>query len=524
MSPDQNLEPKNLIADAIDAAEDMPDPVAGLAENTAADPGAPLAQSADGPIPLFPRMPPAEPFPVEALGPILSDAAAAISRIVQVPLAMAAQSVLAAASLAAQAHADVRLPYGQSRPLSLFFVTIAGSGDRKTTADREALRPIREHEKNLKEVHDRDYRNYSISKAAWDAEKRRIEHNRGLNFEARKEALRALGPEPERPLHPIMIASDPTIEGLIKAWVHAPASLGLFTAEGGQFIGGHALSQDHRLKTAANLSRGWDGEPFERLRAGDGVTLLLGRRLAIHLMVQPDAAAGFLADRVLRDQGLFSRLLVAAPDSLAGSRSYCEPDPCDEQAIKFYLARILAILKWDWPLTAGKLNELEPRVLKMSAGAEQVWKAFFNHIESQCGKDGDLRPIVDFAAKAAEHAARIAGVLAIVDSALAIEINDITMKRAIEIADWYVGEADRLAQAARTDSRLLRAQTLLDWLRARSKEHGAEVIHFREIIQFGPAPLRTKDAADNAVRILLEHGHLKEVSSRPRRYQLVEEE
>jgi hypothetical protein len=75
MSPDQNLEPKNLIADAIDAAEDMPDPLAGL---TAADRGAPLAQSADGPIPLFPRMPPAEPFPVEALGPSLSEAAAAI--------------------------------------------------------------------------------------------------------------------------------------------------------------------------------------------------------------------------------------------------------------------------------------------------------------------------------------------------------------------------------------------------------------------------------------------------------------
>jgi hypothetical protein len=109
----------------------------------------------------------------------------------------------------------------------------------------------------------------------------------------------------------------------------------------------------------------------------------------------------------------------------------------------------------------------------MSAGAEQVWKDFFNRIESQCGKDGDLRPIVDFAAKAAEHAARIAGVLAIVDSALNVEINDITMKRAVEIAGWYVGEADRLAQAARTDSRLLRAQTLLDWLRAGSKEHGS---------------------------------------------------
>ena len=96
----------------------------------------------DEPLPLFPPLPPAERYPVEALGPVLSRAALAIARKVQVPEAIAAQSVLATAALAAQAHADVVLPFGQTRPLSLFLVTIAGSGDRKSSADNEALRPI----------------------------------------------------------------------------------------------------------------------------------------------------------------------------------------------------------------------------------------------------------------------------------------------------------------------------------------------------------------------------------------------
>lgn len=95
-----------------------------------ADPDAEPA--ADGPIPLFPPMPEAERFPIESLGPVLSSAAAAIARKVQVPEAIAAQSVLAVAALACQAHADVMLPYGQKRPLSLDFVTIAASGARKT--------------------------------------------------------------------------------------------------------------------------------------------------------------------------------------------------------------------------------------------------------------------------------------------------------------------------------------------------------------------------------------------------------
>ncbi len=46
MNPDATVEPDQLIADAIDAAEEMPDPLAGLAEKTAADPGAPFMPEA----------------------------------------------------------------------------------------------------------------------------------------------------------------------------------------------------------------------------------------------------------------------------------------------------------------------------------------------------------------------------------------------------------------------------------------------------------------------------------------------
>src|SRR4051812_39186499 len=56
-------------------------------------------------LPLFPPLPPAASYPVQALGPVLGQAASAIASKVQVPLAMAAQSVLATASLAAQPHA-----------------------------------------------------------------------------------------------------------------------------------------------------------------------------------------------------------------------------------------------------------------------------------------------------------------------------------------------------------------------------------------------------------------------------------
>jgi hypothetical protein len=45
-SVDNLVEPENLIATAIDAAEDIRDPLDGLVERTATDPGAPFVPEA----------------------------------------------------------------------------------------------------------------------------------------------------------------------------------------------------------------------------------------------------------------------------------------------------------------------------------------------------------------------------------------------------------------------------------------------------------------------------------------------
>ena len=73
------------------------------------------------PRPLRRTPPPAEPFPLDALG-ALRPAVEAAHVLTQAPVAMCAQSVLAAASLAAQAHGDVVLPYGAARPVTEFFL------------------------------------------------------------------------------------------------------------------------------------------------------------------------------------------------------------------------------------------------------------------------------------------------------------------------------------------------------------------------------------------------------------------
>jgi hypothetical protein len=205
-------------------------------------------------------------------------------------------------------------------------------------------------------------------------------------------------------------------------------------------------------------------------------------------------------------------VLVAAPESIAGTRFYRDPDSSDEAAIKAYGARILSLLETPAPMVEGSPNELAPRALPLSADAAALWKKFFDHVERQSGNGGDLGPIRDFASKAAEHAARIAGVLTVANDLHAEEIGLAAMENAVELLNWYLAEAERLQSASRLDSKLLRASALLDWLKARESDE----VTFREILQFGPGATRTKDAAEEAIGILTAHNWTVETSKRPR--------
>jgi len=459
-----------------------------------------------GPKPLAsPARPPAR-YPIDALGSVLADAAGAVAAKVQCADSMAAQSVLAVASLAAQALADVRLPYGQPRPLSLFCLTIASSGDRKTSADSEAMAPVRMREKQLREVFKLRAKDHAVELAAWRGQRQQIERKKA-DIEARRLELEALGPEPEAPIKPVLTLGESTAEGLARHMPILPGALGIFSAEGGQFLSGHGFSPDAKLRTAASFGSLWDGQGLRRLRAGDGLIDLHGRRLACHLMIQPEAAAGVLGDPVLRDQGLLSRLLIAAPESLAGGRMWQEPRAGTEPALRRYIARMLALFEAPALSANAAGNELTPRALELSPDARAAWITFHDAVEAAMRPDGPLAMLRDVAAKAAEQAARIAGVLTMVEDVNAASIDADAMIRACELADWYLQEAARLAGESNIPPAVRDAQILLDWLHGR----GFENVTAATLQKMGPGSIRRKTELDPAIEVLEQHGWLRPV-------------
>jgi hypothetical protein len=457
------------------------------------------APQAEPPLPLRREMPPPALFPVDALGAILGNAARGIHDVIQAPLAMCGQSVLGAAALTAQAHVDVTLPTQQVRPCSLYLLSIAATGDRKTACDEEALWPIRQHERNLRHTFDKQLPAWQDAVELWKSAREKIIKGKAPDLQKRAD-LAALGPQPVRPLEPLLVCEEPTIEGLIKLFARGYPALGLFSAEGGQFVGGHGMGMEHRLKTAAAFSQLWDGQIVKRVRAGEDTLILPGRRVSAHLMAQPDVAAMLLADALLAEQGLLSRILVSAPASIAGTRLWHDPAPESDVAIKTYGAQLLTLLEDPASLAPGKVNELTPQALTLNPAARKHWIAFADEVEGQVAPGGEFESIRGLANKLAEHAARIAGVLAVVEQPKTGEIAAAHLEAGIELARYYAGEALRLHAAGMDDPDLLLAERLLAWLRTWQGP-----VSLPDVYQKGPRPIRNAATAGKIMTILEEH-------------------
>ena len=457
---------------------------------------------AQEPEPLVRALPPPEPFPMEALGEVLGGAARVMAEVIQAPEAISGQAVLAAADLAVQAYANLVID-GRESSVSEFFLTIAETGERKTAVDNAALWPIRKYQRKLTERYEAEFGEYKRDCEAFEkAKKEVLQEEAGGGYEAKKRALGQLGDGPQDPVKPFLTCDDPTYEGLVKLLAVGRPSIGIFSDEGGRFIGGHGMKQENQLKTAAGLSHLWDGRAISRVRAGDGTALLPGRRVSFHLMAQPEVAQLMLSNTLLLEQGLLSRCLVTWPQSTAGSRLYRETDLYLSPEMGQYSARLLDILETPLPLAEGKQNELNPRPLPLEQDAKRAWIAFHDAVERKLAKGGTLETIKGLGNKAPEHAARLAAVLALVDDLHVSSISLEWMKAGIALTTHYLNEALRLFNAGAVSPELARAQKLLTWIQEDRKRD----ITLVEVYRFGPNEIRDAKTARATMGILEEHG------------------
>ncbi|MEI6531521.1 MAG: YfjI family protein [Chlamydiota bacterium] len=443
-----------------------------------------------------------EPFPFDALGVIPGAAARKLHEMIKAADSVCGLSVLTVLALAAQGYVNVDVGYG-AKPISLFGLTIAESGERKSAVDKVVLLPIREWQKMAERTYYKNRDTYELNRDFWDKQKKAA-----LAREDAESGLLQLPQKPLPPLVPYMICEEPTYEGLVRLLAEGQPIAGLFTDEGARLVGGYALNNDNMLKTAAGLSSLWDAGEISRVRAEEGASVHRGKRLSVHLMLQEVAFQKLTQGAILEKQGLLSRFLIVQPQLCAGSRIFVDGNPVHTAEVKALLSLINTLL--DQPLPIDKeaplQNELIPLTLECNAEVKCAWVDYYNEVEFESGPEGKYALIRSFASKSAEQAYRIAAVLAVCEGHEISLIPLEQMKNGITLARYFLHEALRIFSSASVSAKVKSARLLLDWLVTHPERATAPgVFSIRTLQLYGPNALRDKKPLQEAIDVLVEH-------------------
>jgi hypothetical protein len=160
------------------------------------------------------------------------------------------------------------------------------------------------------------------------------------------------------------------------------------------------------------------------------------------------------------------------------------------------------ILELPMTLAQGKQNELDLPSLTFTDTATKAWIEFHDEVERLIVEGGELDPIKGLANKLPEHAARLAGVLTLVENSQATQIDHVNLERGITLAKYYASEALRLVGGCQISPDLQLAIKLLSWLHLK---WDCPIISLPDIYQKSIYAIKDKNTAHKIVRILEDH-------------------
>ncbi|MEW8053067.1 MAG: DUF3987 domain-containing protein, partial [Candidatus Thiodiazotropha sp.] len=464
------------------------------------------------------------PYPLDALPEGIRAAVSEVQAFTKAPVPLVASSALAALSLAGQAHVDVKRAEQLTGPSGLFLLTIADSGERKSTADNYFMQAIREYEADQHELVKPLLKDHKAAHGAWKAKRDGVKEKirqlvkQGKPTRDQELDLQDLEHnEPIPPKEPRLIYSDATPEALKWSLAKGWPSGGVVSSEAGLVFGSHGMSKDSVMRNLATLNTLWDGADITTERRSSESFKVHGARLSIALQVQETTLRAFFekSGGLARGTGFLARFLVAWPESTQGYRPFSEAPKAWPALAKFNY-RIAGILKQD--VAIDEAGGLTPAMYAMAPDAKQAWISFHDAIEADLRTGGELYDVRDVASKIADNAVRIAALFQYFEHGASGVIGLDAFKRASIIAAWHLMEARRffgeLALPAE-QSDIIRLDT---WLIDFCRRDKTNIVPRREVQRnVTPHHLRQKLALDTALNDLAETGRVRLVQDGQRK-------
>jgi hypothetical protein len=482
----------------------------------------------DDPEPLA-QIGKAEPYPVDALPPVISAAVREVQAYVQAPMAMVAGAALGALSMAAQGLVDIDRDSSLTGPCSLFRLTIAESGERKSSCDGYFSRAIEQWERDRAAELAPAVAEAEDKLAAWSAERAGVLEAIKLaakkkqpadDWQAKLVAMDASKPKPVQV--PVLRRGDSTPEALGFQLATEWPSAGIMSSEAGVVFGSHGMGDASLQRNLALLNILWDGGSLPVARRTSQSYTIDGARLSMALQTQEASLRAFVdgGKGLARGMGFFARFLMAWPESRQGSRPYCEAPAMP--AVTRFNGWVRGLLDRALPLDC--MGRLVPTRIALDPEAKAVWVAYHDGVEARLRPDGDLSDVRDVASKTADNAARLAALFHCLQHGDEGEVSADDMQRGCTLAEWYLGQSQRLFAGLLLDPAINAAAMLDSWLAAWCDSEGVRSVPTGEVARLGPGSLRAKDHWSAALSVLerhnrprlFEHGKRKLIAVNPK--------
>jgi len=419
-----------------------------------------------------------QPYPIDALPPIMRDAVLEIAENVQVPIPVAAGSVLSTCAAAAQSQADVQRDIDLVGPCSLFFLTVFDSGEGKSTVDNKSARVIKNYQKavarelgsviaeeraELKLWQSQMSGLESRVKAAASGDPEKLER-----LKAEYHALAKVKPQVQR--LPDMMVEDVTTEGLQRHMAIKWPSVLLNSDEAGVLLGGQAMNADNLMKFLGVVNKGYDGKEQKSSRKQvEEHTVPDTARLSLHLMVQPE-----VLQKSLEKSGAMWEGIGFLPRCLIQESPIIELRPFRKSTgtakldqLHSHIDRVLHL-----GLPVDEHGNTKPSMMALEPEAQVMWQDFHTRINGETfrakpgtGEPGKYADVRKYAARCSDNAVRLATVCSIVRAGTTsggISADD--MRMGMAVSEWHLTEAVRFIGKYSTDPATAAAMKLEKWL------------------------------------------------------------
>ncbi len=453
-------------------------------------------------------------FPLNALTPRLQQAAYEIAKETEAPIASVVSALLAAISLVCQGKLKIRKRRNLISTVSMWFIVVLGSGERKSTVKDLVFKAVKEFMAEQDEIHRQKMTTFNEKTDSWKAEakgilaaikKKAAKGESTVEDQCRLDQHNSI--KPMKPIKFKLLHEKFTPLAIIKNLSECYPTTGIISDEAACVFSGRGLS-DMGL-----INRGLDGSMMSVERASEESLIVREPAITMALYVQQEIIDDFFNKKgsLARAIGLLARCYYVAPPGTAGTRLLANSVITYGEATQVFHQRCKEILESHVSESVHGLPEKSELVF--APDAQSRWECEHDHIELMMQPGGYFENDKDFASKLADKMARLAALLHYFEGYEG-PISLDTLERSIDISIWFAEEFVRnFAKPQLPPKEQVNANLLLCWLANFVRTSNQWFIKKNDLRQYGPNPLRNKIDLNAALLLLWQQGILAEAKN-----------